>query len=685
MRVPGPITSLTILFCFYTIQLAAQECAPDYLTVNFTTPTVQQTGKAIFNTEGGIDIPGSVLRKNSILIDGMLTRITKQGTVLWSRAYSSANYDYVQFYNAVPLNNGETMVTGSFATVDTSSIPPAILASTGFLTRIDRQGNIKWTRLFDNIFNADAMIKLQDGNIVVSFTGRKDVPNTILLCFDADANIKWSKTIQWRTGDLPGVARMLQLNNGDLLIGQRDFYFDVNTPSTPAKNGYYMHCLDGKSGLRKWEHFYWLTFSNDRSSFGDVSNIIEYKNGSISLVSSFADTAYYLFRTTKNIVNLQVDSQGRLASAFHYASNKPPIFSSDAAYDSKNDRLVILMDNADSPFLMGIDTKGQLLWNRSYGKVGRSQETTSLLSSDAGYYFFCFTHNGGSKELSMTKTDTEGKADCVETVSTFTAAEATSFYQQADISLTVKDVESGWYSVSAISKYDYGMQSTIICKQTCCADVTTYADPVDLCNATEYLLPNAEKVTSSGIYPVQLKSVKGCDSIVYYDVTFSKKPDIDLNSNYCLADKDSLILKVNPAYAIYFWNGVETSSPWHVVKMPGDYIVSVTNACGTSADTTKVYKECSFAITMPGAFTPNRDGKNDIFRVPAQVSNKLLRLAVFDRWGNVVFSTSDINRGWDGMYKGNAAPAGTYVYIVEMLSLDGKKKINQKGTIILIR
>ena len=685
MRLFGPLISVVLLCVFSSLYAVAQVCAPDYLSVNFITPTVQQTGKAIFNTEGSIDIPGSVLRKNSVLIDGMLTRSTKQGTILWSRAYSSSNYDYVQFYNAVPLDSGETMVTGSLSTVDTASIPPAVLASTGFLARIDRQGNIKWTRLFDNIFTPDAMIKLNDGNIVVSFNARKDVANTILLCFDADANMKWNKIIAWRAGDAPGATRLLQLRNGDLLVAQKDFYFDSNTPSTPPKNGYYMHCLDGKSGLNKWEHFYWFTFFNNRSSFADVTSLAAYDDGTISLISSYADTAYYQFRTTKNIVNIKVNEQGRLLSALHYTSGKPPLYSSDAVYDTKNDRLIILMDNADSPLLMAVDKGGQVLWHHAYSKVGRSQETTSLLTSDAGYYFFCFTHNGGSKEFSMVKTDTDGKADCVESESDITAADMSSFYRQEDVTLPVKDVQAGWYSVSAIGKYDYGMKSTVICKQTCCTDVTAYATPVDLCNATEYLLSNNEKVTGSGIYPVQFKTVKGCDSIVYFDVTFSKSPEIDLGSSYCLAGKDSLILKVNPVYSKYYWNNVLTGSPYFVVNKPGLYTVSVTNACGTKTDTTQVFKDCSFPVTMPGAFTPNKDGKNDIFRVPAQVANKLVRLAVFDRWGNALFLTGDAGKGWDGTYKGIPAPAGTYVYFVEMISLDGKEKINQKGTIVLIR
>jgi len=54
---------------------------------------------------------------------------------------------------------------------------------------------------------------------------------------------------------------------------------------------------------------------------------------------------------------------------------------------------------------------------------------------------------------------------------------------------------------------------------------------------------------------------------------------------------------------------------------------------------------------MSNSFTPNNDGLNDVFRIPNNVSLKLDDFLIYDRFGNKIFNTKDINRGWDGTFK----------------------------------
>ncbi|MEO5890244.1 MAG: gliding motility-associated C-terminal domain-containing protein [Ferruginibacter sp.] len=95
-------------------------------------------------------------------------------------------------------------------------------------------------------------------------------------------------------------------------------------------------------------------------------------------------------------------------------------------------------------------------------------------------------------------------------------------------------------------------------------------------------------------------------------------------------------------------------------------------------------------INLPSAFSPNRDGLNDIFYILAGQDISLVKeFSVFNRWGQKVFDTKNIlpndpRYGWDGTHKGVAAEPGTYVYIVRIQGADGKDKA-YKGTIILLR
>jgi gliding motility-associated-like protein len=86
---------------------------------------------------------------------------------------------------------------------------------------------------------------------------------------------------------------------------------------------------------------------------------------------------------------------------------------------------------------------------------------------------------------------------------------------------------------------------------------------------------------------------------------------------------------------------------------------------------------------IPNAFTPNNDGKNDVWKVYGS-SIRDVEMKVFSQWGQVVFSSKDPQGSWDGYYGGKPAPVGPYVYIVKVVFTDGKS-ITRKGTISLIR
>ena len=88
-------------------------------------------------------------------------------------------------------------------------------------------------------------------------------------------------------------------------------------------------------------------------------------------------------------------------------------------------------------------------------------------------------------------------------------------------------------------------------------------------------------------------------------------------------------------------------------------------------------------IFVPNTFTPNGDGKNDVFKAYGNYLQKL-NMKVFNQWGEKVYETSDVTGGWDGTYKGSQAPVGVYVYVVSATMPDGRT-ISKKGTVNLIR
>jgi gliding motility-associated-like protein len=103
----------------------------------------------------------------------------------------------------------------------------------------------------------------------------------------------------------------------------------------------------------------------------------------------------------------------------------------------------------------------------------------------------------------------------------------------------------------------------------------------------------------------------------------------------------------------------------------------------TIARSITIYPSC--LLSVPNAFTPNGDGKNDLFRVLNAVKAEDLELVVYNRWGQVVFRTRDWRQGWDGRLSGQRQPAATYVWMLRYTHRDTKKQVMQKGTVTLIR
>ncbi len=104
-------------------------------------------------------------------------------------------------------------------------------------------------------------------------------------------------------------------------------------------------------------------------------------------------------------------------------------------------------------------------------------------------------------------------------------------------------------------------------------------------------------------------------------------------------------------------------------------------------DTASVSVSVSPMIHIPSSFTPNNDGRNDVFRIVSygDIIN-VRRFDIFDRWGKKVWEgRSNTNSlSWDGTYNGAPAGIGTYYYVIEAENLQGER-FNQKGDVTLIR
>jgi gliding motility-associated-like protein len=87
---------------------------------------------------------------------------------------------------------------------------------------------------------------------------------------------------------------------------------------------------------------------------------------------------------------------------------------------------------------------------------------------------------------------------------------------------------------------------------------------------------------------------------------------------------------------------------------------------------------------VPTGFTPNGDGQNDVFKLNHLQFGKLVEFSIYNRWGQLVFHTNDISKGWDGNFDGAPQDMGVYNYLIITAHTDGANKVH-KGTVTLIR
>jgi len=137
----------------------------------------------------------------------------------------------------------------------------------------------------------------------------------------------------------------------------------------------------------------------------------------------------------------------------------------------------------------------------------------------------------------------------------------------------------------------------------------------------------------------------------------------------------------------YYWSPVLNMSnaqllnPVVTPPISTDYMLTVVSGlgCGTATDIMHVfvYKD----IFVPNAFTPNNNGINDYWNIPALSAVPNFEVRVFNRYGQLVFHTRNTNMGWNGKFNGADQPNGTYVYLI---NIENGKRI-LKGNLMLIR
>ena len=192
---------------------------------------------------------------------------------------------------------------------------------------------------------------------------------------------------------------------------------------------------------------------------------------------------------------------------------------------------------------------------------------------------------------------------------------------------------------------------------------------------------------TNGLYWVEVTDTFGCksrDSInILTSALFLTAPN---DENIQLGQSVQLIPQTNGTITWTSDPSLSCSVCQNTLASPTDtktyYLTAEKDNCTLSA-TVRVNVAKGFYLYLPNTFTPNADTRNDILRPYTNYTGSFL-LDIYNRYGERIFHSTDVNKGWDGTYKGKAQPMGSYSFMMQYY-INNSFPQQEKGSILLIR
>lgn len=191
-------------------------------------------------------------------------------------------------------------------------------------------------------------------------------------------------------------------------------------------------------------------------------------------------------------------------------------------------------------------------------------------------------------------------------------------------------------------------------------------------------------------YSVIATSAAGCKDTMLFHVTVFPAALISLDDSAVIYPGESYHIQPLTNCVNFLWsppaglNSATVSDPIATPTIDTKYWIHGTTADGCQAvDSISIILNPETLIGVPNAFAPGNGTNTSFYAIKRGVAT-LNYFRVFNRWGNLIFETKDINQGWDGTYKGEAQPFGVYVYDLQAVTSTGVL-FSKHGNVTLLR
>jgi gliding motility-associated-like protein len=185
-------------------------------------------------------------------------------------------------------------------------------------------------------------------------------------------------------------------------------------------------------------------------------------------------------------------------------------------------------------------------------------------------------------------------------------------------------------------------------------------------------------------FSLAVRTDKGCmDSTIKWIRAHTKPKPIKLVDSFFIRCADSVLFDISDSLALsYRWRDGNTNG-YRFINYPGKFYFAIEYPCETFKDSFRLHNSCT--IEVPRAFTPNGDGNNDRLYIRGYAIKELLSFKIYNRQGQLLYFSKNLDEGWDGYYKGEAQNSESYFYTYEAITHANGTRASGEGQLLLLR
>lgn len=409
---------------------------------------------------------------------------------------------------------------------------------------------------------------------------------------------------------------------------------------------------------------------------GDIEYAFRQKNTFTGISAAQVDDDVFFIRSANVIYLTHKDGTVYWAKTYPYLLQSSNFFNALFVDDGY---IIPVRRNAEY-YLVKVDLNGEYIWKTDLKPTGY---WPVLYSINNTIYTASFSNiNGGFKPILITY-DKNGSLINEQVFNNLNV----DVYGTPSVCITDKNrVDIAYASSSTGPTSLKGLIFSENAHESACLEDYTFPEVENLISP----LWNADNVQSIPlpldhitdhqitVTDITLSDSVRCSSVIIPDSTYVNTV-LDCDTGYTYYGSD-----VN---ATYYWPIDGSTDPNKHFTSTGVYEVIVERCHAITHEFINIKDYCECDLFVPNAFSPNNDGLNDTFGGVDNCGITYYKLEIYDRWGKRIFTSNDINIGWDGRYKQNYVKSDVYFYKIEYTPVTGNSvssTTSKQGPVLLI-